>query len=124
MLTHGYTVTHYSSRQSRRAPDNLIHFKTERGRTLTDGLLVVCVWVLAEINIIIPLEPPPPPGWLRACILQDSSSVDGALDSKIAAATVRKIAKLSSEAGGSEKFESSGRLPYAIVATTKSDRYT
>ena len=38
MLTHSYTVTHYSSRRSRRAPDNLIHFKIERGRTLTGRL--------------------------------------------------------------------------------------
>ena len=50
--------------------------------------------------------------------------MEGSLDSKIVAATVRKIAKLSSEAGGSGKFESSGRLPYAIVATTKGDRYS
>ena len=41
-------------------------------------------------------------------------SVEGALDSKIVAATIRKITKLSSEAGGSEKFENSWRLPYAI----------
>ena len=47
----------------------------------------------------------------------------GALDFKIVAATGRNIAKLSSEAGGSEKFENSWRLPYGIVATTKSDRY-
>ena len=57
-------------------------------------------------------------------VLQDSASVEGALDSKIVAAIVRKIAKLSSEAGGSGKFENSGRLPYAIVATTKGDRYS
>ena len=47
--------------------------------------------------------------------------MEGALDSKIVAATVRKIVKLSSEAGGSGKFKNSWRLPYAIVATTKSD---
>ena len=41
----------------------------------------------------------------------------GTLDSKIVAATVRKIAKLFSEAGGSGKFENNWRLPYAIVVT-------
>ena len=54
-------------------------------------------------------------------VLQNSASVEGALYSKIVAATVRKIAKLSSEAGQSGKFENSWRLPYAIVATTKGD---
>ena len=45
--------------------------------------------------------------------------MEGALDSKIVAATVRKIAKLSSEAGGSGKFENSLRLPYAILLLQK-----
>ena len=56
-------------------------------------------------------------------ILQDSASVEEALDSEIVAATVRKIAKLSLEAGRSEKFENSLELPHAIVVTSKGGRY-
>ena len=54
-------------------------------------------------------------------VLQDSAPVEGALDSKIVAATVRKIAKLSSEIGGSGRFENSWRLPFAIAAITNGD---
>ena len=39
------------------------------------------------------------------------------------AATVRKIDKLSSEAGGSGKFENSWKLAYATIATSKGDRF-
>ena len=49
--------------------------------------------------------------------------MEGVLDYKIVAATVRKVAMLSSEAEGSGKFENSWRLPYAIIITTKGDRY-
>ena len=45
--------------------------------------------------------------------------MEGALDSKIVAATVRKIAKLSSKAGGSGNLKIVGDLH----VTTKSDRY-
>ena len=51
-------------------------------------------------------------------VLQDSAFMDVALDSETAAATVRKVAKLSSEAGGSGKCENCLKLPHAIVASS------
>ena len=56
-------------------------------------------------------------------VLQDSASVEGALDSEIVSATVRMVAKLSLEAGGSGKFENSWKPPYAIIASSKGDSY-
>ena len=53
------------------------------------------------------------PGFASS-VLQDSASLEGALDSKIVAATIRKLAKLSSEAGRLGKFENCWRLPNCV----------
>ena len=45
--------------------------------------------------------------------------MEGALDSKIVAATVRKIAKLSSETGGSGKFENVGDFHMPLLLLQK-----
>ena len=56
-------------------------------------------------------------------MLQDSASVEGALDSEIVAEIARKIAKLSLEAGGSRKFHIIWKFPDSINASSKDDRY-
>ena len=45
--------------------------------------------------------------------------MEGALESKIVAATVRKIAKLSSEVGGSGKFENIGDFHMPLLLLQK-----
>ena len=59
------------------------------------------------------------PSMFFSSVLQDSASVKGALDSKIVAATVRKIAKLSSEAGGSGNLKIVGDFHMPLLLLQK-----